>query len=568
MASNGQTPEEQAQPSGKRTPRVKQYDTSGSRSIDELDPNSSHAKAYALIPPGSRVLDLGCGSGELASYLAARGDRVWGVDVNPAALALAAPFCAATRVADLETAELADLFPGQRFDVVVFADVLEHVREPWSLLQSARGVIETDGHVVASIPNFAHAAVRLAVVSGAMPYRGLGILDGTHVRFFTLNGVMSLFEESGFRLQAIERTTLPFDQPSDLVPDVRLLRVPREIERHVREDAENETLQFVVRAVMLPGAWDMGALRDRLHDVEARGEERAIGMRNFQREVAAARALADERAAQIAALEHDRAMASESVRSELLPMIAQARGDMLAAMAERDDAVVARASEVAARRRVDAELAMAQAALQQAIIERDEARAQQERRNAAMRHELEGARRELAELGLVRERARALAEERARLETVAAEAERRAAALQEANERASEREAHAAATLASADATRAALESALAHAEHALRRAAAQRDERNAAARTAEAALARYVADARDTEDTLRARLQSALDELETLRARARHDALRWMLGKHAEAGTHDDGAQFWSDELAYATTSNENPSNTTGSVS
>ena len=592
MATSGDTPRQRARASGDREQRVKQYDTTGSNTIEELDPNSSYAKAYALIPAGSRVLDLGCGSGELASYLAARGDRVWGVDINPAALAQAAASCVETRVADLERADVAGLFPGLLFDVVVFADVLEHVREPWNLLESARKVLDTGGCVVASIPNFAHAAVRLAVVSGAMPYRGLGILDGTHVRFFTRNGVTSLFEESGFRVQVIDRTTLPFDQPSPLVPDVQLLRVPADIERHVREDPEHETLQFVVRAITLPGEWDMGALRDRLHDVEAHAEEQAVGMRNLRRENAAASALVREREAQVSALEHALASAAADVRAQLV-----------ATAAERDELVAAQAQASAARQALEGELAAArtalgdanaaaeralrdanaaaeralreanaaaeralreaaevnEAALRQAVEQRDdaraiadEARAQLQLREHALGHELEGSRREVAELrdvlAAARERTAALTERCALLEAAVADAELRATTLQDAYERGSRREAHAAEVIAAAEAARAALEAALGRADRTLATVVTQRDEHAESARERSRAT-RPEADA--TVVALRAALQAAIDELEVLRRRARHEALAWMVREHASCGEQEAGAQFWPDGLA-----------------
>ena len=572
MATTGKTSAAPAPAGGRRKQRVKQYQTTGSRSIEELDPNSSYAKLYALIAPGSRVLDLGCGSGELASYLAARGDRVWGVDINSAALAHAAPFCVETRVADLETADLAGLFAGQRFDVVVFADSLEHVREPWNLLQAARSVLDAGGRVVASIPNFAHVAVRLAVLSGAMPYRGLGILDDTHVRFFTLNGVASLFEESGFRIQEIARTTLPFGQPSDLVPDVRQLRVPTDIERHVREDPENETLQFVVRAVMLPGEWDMGAIRGRLHDVEARLEESTIGLRNLQREQAAALALAQERGERVTALEHALHTAAADLRAELgaaLGTTAVDRPDLVARLRlittrqtelerERDDAVLAHANEEQARRRLENQLTHVQEALREAVEQRDdarsvagEARAQLQARENELRHGLKGAQREIDELrdalGTAREQVRVLADDRARFEAAAAAAEQRAQTLEHG--RLSRDMSHE--QLAAANAERAALENALAHAKYALLSAVETRDNAAAAAADAQRRLARIEGDAADVHDALRAALDAASAELEPFRRRARHEALQRIANEHEALEAQDDGEQFWRNALA-----------------
>ena len=548
---------------GRRTRSVKQYDTTRARSIEELDPNSSYAKAYALIPPGSRVLDLGCGSGELASYLTARGDRVWGADINPGAIARAAAHCVATRVADLEITPLADLFPGRRFDAIVYADVLEHVRDPWDLLQQSRPLLVDGGVVVASIPNFAHAAVRLAVVSGSIPYRQLGILDDTHVRFFTGKSVAALFEESGFRVQAIERTKLAFGAPSDLVPDVGVLRVPPTIEQHVRNDPEGETLQFVVRAVMLPGEWNMAALRTRLHNVEAKLEEQAIGLRNFGRELADALALAERNAeaaraaeartaqiqgraneleARVSGLEtrrreleaqgadlETRRAAEAAGRNEALAALAQARGDYAAALE--------------AGRHADEIIARTRAELLDVQEQRDEAR-------AAVHQGLNRVR------GLEEELRREAAVSRSALE----ESQRRLAELRDQTQvLAALRSAHAAALvrgeqLEAARANEAALANALRHLKDALMSAIEERHQRAAEARDAQQRLVRQERAAAEAHAALRAEADALAAELHAANARAegarvrlRREALARLAREHAAAApTTDDGAQFW----------------------
>jgi methionine biosynthesis protein MetW len=317
---------EPVQPKRKRTKKLYSAGASGA----PLDPSSSHGKVSEHVPPGARVLDVGCASGELAAHLAARGARVWGADVNSDALAIARRHCVDTRLADLEDVEVEQLFPGLQFDAVVFADVLEHVREPWRLLESARNVLAPGGKVVASIPNFSHAAVRLAVLGGAMPYRTLGILDDTHLRFFTLEGVASLFAESGFRIEAVDRTIVRFGAESDLVPDVRVLRAPAELEQRVRAHPESETLQFILRAIPVPGAWNMATLRGRLHDVEAHAQEQSVGIANLEIELAGraeqlAAAVQSEREAQA------RAAAAQAERDDLAAAL-EALGDEAAAL--------------------------------------------------------------------------------------------------------------------------------------------------------------------------------------------------------------------------------------------
>ena len=85
-----------------------------------------------------------------------------------------------------------------RFDAVLFADVLEHLRDPAAMLRRARPFVAEGGAVVASIPNIVHISVRLALLGGEFRYRELGLLDDTHVRFFTRESIVDLFESEGF----------------------------------------------------------------------------------------------------------------------------------------------------------------------------------------------------------------------------------------------------------------------------------------------------------------------------------------------------------------------------------
>ena len=590
-----------------RTPRrrkrssTKQYPAPPSEAANG-EHESSHAKVVELVAAGSRVLDVGCASGALAARLAARGNRVWGVDINAAALAEARPHCVETCAADLESVELAELFPGLRFDVVVFADVLEHIKEPWRLLESARAVLEEGGSVVASLPNFSHAAVRLAVFSGTMPYATLGILDDTHLRFFTREGVEALFEESGFRLQHIERTLVPFGTASDLVPDVALMRVPEELERRAREDAESDTLQFVVRAIPLPGPWDMTALRSRLHDVQARAELQAVGLRRVEDELARATeqlnggdgagglraALAEkERALEDASR---RASAAESAAATA----AQHAASRIQALAASTGAVRAGAVELELELRIQRERVAA------AEADRDAALAREQRLAEALgAANARAARAERAASESAAQAERAASESAARAERAASELQEQLRAAQgaalDARERfdaaiaqaGRERAAHAlervrindaltaqlAAQRDEADAALARLREAHASEIAALREAhaadrAAERGwfenalrERGAALAEREAELKRIrraipnagdralegaVIDLRRHVARTEAELWAVRAQLGTLRAEARREALVRIALEHDLAGAGDEGAEFW----------------------
>lgn len=215
------------------------------------DPGSSYAYLIDMIGERKKVLDVGCASGYLASLLVRRECDVAGVDVNPVAAEEARKYCTGVVVADLDQTVLPELFEGKVFDVIVFGDVLEHLHEPTRTLDEARGLLSERGCVVASIPNVSHGAIRLALLSGRFDYQEIGILDDSNLRFFTAKTVDELFLAAGFRIDTIERVTLPLFTESDLVPSLE----PRDFDERavadIRSDPESETLQFVVKAYPL-----------------------------------------------------------------------------------------------------------------------------------------------------------------------------------------------------------------------------------------------------------------------------------------------------------------------------
>jgi SAM-dependent methyltransferase len=153
----------------------------------------------ALVPADCRrVLDVGCGAGALGRLLKARGHHVTGIELVPAAAAAARPWLDHVETADVE----ADGFPfaPASFDAVVFADVLEHLVDPWRVLRAAAGLLAAGGCVVASIPNVQNLDVLRRLVRGRWDYRERGLLDFGHLRFFTLHTIRDLFAQAGLTL--------------------------------------------------------------------------------------------------------------------------------------------------------------------------------------------------------------------------------------------------------------------------------------------------------------------------------------------------------------------------------
>lgn len=181
---------------------VKDY----SATIDLSDKNSAHTKMIQLVGMNRRVIDLGCYTGAVAKVLKDRGCYVVGVELDSQAAAHARLVCDRVIEADLETVELGDFFADERFDVALFGDVIEHLKDPKRLLIGVRELLNPGGFIVVSVPNVAHASVRLALLRGEFDYEELGILDDTHLKYFTRKTISDLLESCGYIIDVMDWT--------------------------------------------------------------------------------------------------------------------------------------------------------------------------------------------------------------------------------------------------------------------------------------------------------------------------------------------------------------------------
>jgi SAM-dependent methyltransferase len=156
----------------------------------------------ALVPPECRrVLEVGCGSGALGRLLRERGHHVTGIELVPEVAEQARRCLDRVETADVERDGFS--FPPGCFDAIVFADVLEHLVDPWRVLREAVEVLADDGVVVASIPNAQNLDVVWRLLRGRWEYRERGILDVGHLRFFTLHTIRGLFAQAGLTLMHV-----------------------------------------------------------------------------------------------------------------------------------------------------------------------------------------------------------------------------------------------------------------------------------------------------------------------------------------------------------------------------
>jgi 2-polyprenyl-3-methyl-5-hydroxy-6-metoxy-1,4-benzoquinol methylase len=173
------------------------------RYAHEIDPNGGSAAAVLarMVEPGQRVLELGTGPGTVTRILHAKGCKVTGVEMDPETLATCAPFCERTVQANLEDPQWAAPLAGDSFDVIICADVLEHLRNPRPLLNQLHGFLKPGGSVLMSLPNASHLTVVASLLGGRFPYQKNGLLDHTHLKFYGREDLDALLRECGLLWQ-------------------------------------------------------------------------------------------------------------------------------------------------------------------------------------------------------------------------------------------------------------------------------------------------------------------------------------------------------------------------------
>lgn len=172
-----------------------------------LHANHSHSQIVRRVPRYARVLELGCADGSMSRLLKQHCEAsIIGVEQNPHAASQARCFCDDVLTENLDDPHSLDALEGEKFDVVTLVDVLEHLQHPQALLQRLKPLLLDEGCLLLSVPNVAHASVRLELLRGDFNYEANGILDRTHLRFFTATTLQHTLIEAGYVLQELDYT--------------------------------------------------------------------------------------------------------------------------------------------------------------------------------------------------------------------------------------------------------------------------------------------------------------------------------------------------------------------------
>lgn len=157
----------------------------------------------SYVPAGSTVLDIGCGAGMLALALRDKNCMVDGMDLNLNRMwDDNRPNYRTLFEQDIETFDFAA--SREKYDVVIFSDVLEHLKQADRILTESKEILRKGGKLVISLPNVGYYSNRLGLLLGNWEYQDEGILDRTHLRFFTLTTAERFIHDNGFSIQTIE----------------------------------------------------------------------------------------------------------------------------------------------------------------------------------------------------------------------------------------------------------------------------------------------------------------------------------------------------------------------------
>lgn len=161
----------------------------------------SLAKIVAKINSNAVVLDVGCSSGMLGRFLVTqKACIVDGIDIDISALEVCHPIYRKVIIKNLETDDISRDFVAQSYDYIVVADVIEHLNHPDNLLKQLRLLVKPNGSIIFSVPNITHIAASLELLGGQFNYAQNGLLDSTHLRFYSYQGLLQKLADSGIYL--------------------------------------------------------------------------------------------------------------------------------------------------------------------------------------------------------------------------------------------------------------------------------------------------------------------------------------------------------------------------------
>lgn len=178
--------------------------------IDMMNRRSSHTLILEQIKPESYVLEMGCYTGYMTKYMKEKLNCcVNVVEIDEQAIECAKPYAYNAFCGDLNSDEWYGYFNLNRYDYILFADVLEHLIDPLTTLTMATELLRKDGNVIISIPNICHNDIIIQLFHDRFTYTDLGLLDCTHIHFWGLTDFARFVESAGLKITRTETVKMP-----------------------------------------------------------------------------------------------------------------------------------------------------------------------------------------------------------------------------------------------------------------------------------------------------------------------------------------------------------------------
>ena len=207
----------------------------------DYTPTGTHKLILDNVPNGSTVLECGCASGYMTKYMNQKMNCIVDIfEIDEECFIKAREYARFAYCRDLES-EGWDVSCPNRYDRILFADVLEHLHDPATVLRKAAKLLQPDGKIVVSIPNICHNDIIIKLFYNRFDYTPLGLLDNTHIHFFGLNNLPMFFDDAGLKIVQITPVIFPTGHTEQ-----RIAGVNRRLLDLLKEREMGEVYQYVI----------------------------------------------------------------------------------------------------------------------------------------------------------------------------------------------------------------------------------------------------------------------------------------------------------------------------------
>ena len=242
-----------------------------------FDPEGDELAARLIrrLPERGTVLELGPGPGVMTKVMLDKGYQVTVVEIDPDSAAIVRGMGAETIVANLEELDWLEQLQGRRFDAVLACDVLEHLCHPKRVLEALRQCVQPQGRLIISVPNIAYGGVIAGLVHGVFDYSPTGLLDHSHMRFFTRRSLERLLWQTGW----IPNHWEPYEFPVEQSEFARAWAALTDVQRQslVVGGTDSDVYEWMAVACLAEGGPAMA-----LHDVQTLADKTAEDLRALQ----------------------------------------------------------------------------------------------------------------------------------------------------------------------------------------------------------------------------------------------------------------------------------------------